>query len=270
MAGQSLPRAELTERGVLGDRVWALRDEASGGFRCGKRYSPLMSMKARLDAEPTQQAPSPQATIQLPDGRTVTTGDSGVNERLSEALGAEVSLWPLLPASDTAHYRRRPPPPGTDVEAYLREVFARTDDEPLPDLSSFPQTLSTYESPPGTYFDAFALLLVTEASLAALSAASAAAVFDVRRFRPNVVLSTPAHGFVENGWAGRTARLGQARLRFEMACPRCVMTTHPVDELPRDPGIMRTLVRENDGNLGIYANVVKAGVVTVGDRLIFD
>ena len=42
------------------------------------------------------------------------------------------------------------------------------------------------------------------------------------------------------------------------------MTTLPFDDLPKDPQIMRTLVRECDHNLGVYASVVASGEIAVG------
>jgi uncharacterized protein YcbX len=90
----------------------------------------------------------------------------------------------------------------------------------------------------------------------------------VRRFRPNVVLDqTPEQPFPELAWAGRRVRLGAAVLRLTIRCMRCVMTTHGFADLPRDPGVMRALVRATDGHLGVYASVESPGRVRRGDVL---
>lgn len=259
--------AKLTELGIPGDRCWTLKDEERGGIKGGKRFPGLMGMSAVLTTEPDPANPSPAAEVTLADGTQLNSNDPNINAMLSDAVGAPVSLWPLLPKDQLDHYRRLPPEPGVDQEAAMREVFARTADEPLPDLASFPAELFTYESPPGTYFDAFPLLLMSAASLASMSEARADSNFDVRRFRPNIVVDTPDQGFPEDQWAGKTGRLGGAILKFEMACPRCVMTTHGFDELAKDPGIMRALVQANNGNLGIYASIVETGQINVGDTL---
>jgi MOSC domain-containing protein len=270
MGGHPLTGISLTPQGIPGDRCWTLKDETRGGIKGGKRFPAIMNMSAALQAEPSQAQPSPTATITLADGTQVTSGDSDINAVLSSAIGAPVSLWPLLPKDQLDHYRRSPPDPGTDPEEALREVFARTADEPLPDLANFPAELFTYESPPGTYFDAFPLLIMSTSSLASMQAHRSQSNFDVQRFRPNILVSGAGAGFPEDLWAGRTGRLGDAVLKFEMACPRCVMTTHPVGQLPKDPGIMRALVQANGGNLGIYASVVTPGAIHVGDQLHLD
>lgn len=123
--------------------------------------------------------------------------------------------------------------------------------------------------PAGDFFDAFPLLIVTRSSLAALDAGAAEmgidSCFDVRRFRPNVLLDVDDEGFVENAWEGRTLRIGGAEVAVKMPCRRCIMTTHGFADLPRDPKVMRTLVRHNGGNLGVYGSVVHGGRVRVGD-----
>ena len=66
----------------------------------------------------------------------------------------------------------------------MREAFGRTLDEPLPDLSMVPAELFEFTSPPGTYFDAFPLHLLTTTSLITMARLNPAAAWDVRRFRP--------------------------------------------------------------------------------------
>jgi hypothetical protein len=47
--------------------------------------------------------------------------------------------------------------------------------------------------------------------------------FDARRFRMNVIVDTPARGFVENAWVGRTLAIGhEVRLGVALPDPRCV------------------------------------------------
>lgn len=265
MGGGSVSSVELGEWGIPGDRAWAVKDEKRGNIKAGKRFPQLMAMNANFISEPGEES-SPAVTITLPDDQQVRSDDPDINARLSEAIGSPVSLWPLLPKDELEHYRRTPPPPGTDMEAANRELFARTPDEPLPDLSGFPKALFEYESPPGTYFDAFPLLLMTTGSIKAMKAQTAGSNYDMRRFRPNLVIDM-ADDFAENHWVGQEMKLGTAVIKIEMACPRCVMTTHGFRDLPKDPSVMRELVKHNDGNLGVYCNVTTPGKVSVGDVL---
>jgi uncharacterized protein YcbX len=267
MGGERLGNVELAERGLPGDRAWAVRDEVRGGIRGAKKIPALMRLASRYAKEPAAAGSSP-AEILLPDGSTIETGSSDVNERLSDALDHAVSLWPLLPADALDHYRRGAPA-HEDMEQELRGIFGREPDEPLPDLSVFPPEILEFESPPGTYFDAFPLLLMTEGSLRSMQERAPDSVFDVRRFRPNFVIADEGSSaaFPEFEWAGRRLRIGGAVVEATVECPRCVMTTHGFDDLPKDPGVMRALVREVGGQLGLYAKVVEPGRVAVGDPI---
>lgn len=264
MMGERLEALEFGDAGAAGDRAWAVRDEVDGGIRGAKKIAALMRCAARYPETPPP-GPSRPATITLPDGSTVDSAADEVHERLSAALGHRVTLWPLLPAEMLEHYRRGAPT-HADLETALRAMFGRTADEPLPDLSRFPSELAEFESPPGTYFDALPVLLMTTSALERLQQRAPESRFDVRRFRPNLLIDTAdAPAGVERDWIGRSLRIGELELAVEMACPRCIMTTHPFDDLPKDPRIMRTLVRENDGDLGVYCRVTRPGTVRAGD-----
>ena len=267
MMGESLQGASLIENGIPGDRAWAVRDEVRGGIRGGKKLPGLMRLSASYPEEPTGTLSS-TAEITLSDGSTASTRDEDINAKLSAELSHEVTLWPLMPTEMLDHYRRGAPD-HEDFEQEMREMFARTPDEPLPDITLFPPELLEYESPPGTYFDAFPLLIMTRKTLDTMQSRQSDSRFDVRRFRPNFLIEDTGSGddFPEQAWAGRRLKLGSAILKAEMVCPRCAMTTHGFDDLPKDPTIMRALVRENGGNLGLYASVEEPGSVTIGDRI---
>jgi uncharacterized protein YcbX len=268
MGGERLQAVPVTAQGLPGDRAWAVRDEVRGGIRGAKKIPGLMRCKARYPRPPTQT--SDLAEITLPDGSRLTTHDHDASRRISDAVGQPVTLWPLQPRDQVEHYRRGAPT-HTDVSTELRALFGLLPDEPLPDLSVFPREVLVFETPPGTYFDAFPLLLMTDASLRALQARAPQSVIDVRRFRPNFMITTPPweEGFVETAWLGRKLRVGGATLEVTIACPRCVMITHGFEDLPRDPSIMRTLVREAAQKLGVYARVTEPGAVAVGDIVEF-
>ena len=212
---------------------------------------------------------SSTAEIQLPDGTEIATSDADINERISAAVSHEVSLWPLLPEDAREHYVRGAPD-HEDMEQELREMFGRNPDEPLPDLGKFPPELFQYESPPGTYFDAYPLLVVSQQSLDEMSRRAEGSLFDVRRFRPNIVVDLPEVDapFPEAVLEGKQLRVGGVVLQTTIACPRCVMTTHGFEDLPKDPRIMRALVKNAEGNLGLYAEVSEPGKISVGDELL--
>ena len=91
--------------------------------------------------------------------------------------------------------------------------------------------------------------------------------FDVARFRPNLIIEVDGEGFVEERWVGATIAIGTARLEVVKPTSRCVMTTRAQVGMPRDLDILKTINRVNDGNLGVLANVVGEGTVSVGDAI---
>lgn len=267
MAGERLERAEVDAGGIPGDRGWAVRDEVRGGIRGAKKIAGLMRCGARYLEPPTRESVgAPEIT--LPDGSKLRANAPDAAERVSRAVDAKVTLWPLLPADALDHYRRGAPD-HADVLTELRSIFGRTPDEPLPDLSRFPREIMRYESPPGTYFDAYPLLVLTTATLATLAADAPASRVDVRRFRPNFVIETAPEleGYVDADWAGRRLRIGGLEIEATLACPRCVMVTHPFADLPKDPALLRAIVREANQNVGLYARPTSSAEVALGDEV---
>lgn len=268
MAGERLSRALVVERnGLVGDRGWALRDERAGEIRGAKKLPALMRCRARYLAEPTADS-VPSVEITTPDGAVLRSGERATEEALSRLLGRPVTLWPLQPASALDHYRRGGPD-NPDRLVELTQILGLEEGDPFPALVGLPPEIIEYVSVPGTYFDEFPILLVTTSTLRTLAGHNPAARFDVRRFRPNLLVDTgpDATGYVEQEWRGRHLRAGGLLLRVETACVRCVMTTHAQDDLPKDPSVLRTVVRDAGHKVGVYASVVSAGEVAVGDEL---
>ena len=267
MMGEKIEETQVTSNGVLGDRVWAVRDEVRGGIRGAKKIPQLMQLSAASVSEPKEQGSEP-AAVTLADGKVIRTDDKNINVRLSQALNHEVTIWPIMPKEQLDHYRRGAPD-SDDLETELRQVFGRTPGEPLPDLSIFPPEILEYESPPGTYFDAFPLLILSKKSLEAMNQRQPASRFDQKRFRPNLLIEDfdSVDDFPEQAWEGFRLKVGSAVLKAEVVCPRCVVTTHGFEKLPKDPSIMRGLVKENNGNLGLYASVEKPGKISEGDTI---
>ncbi len=287
MAGEELQVCDVGSKGIPGDRGWAVRDETSGEITNGKRIPLLMQCSATYRAAPASGV-NTEADIVLSDGTVTATDDADVHLHLSRVFGKQVTLWPVQPASATEFYRRagasariagrltrfssfRSLLPtltsfGT-MNRQMREMFSREEGEPIPDLSKMPQEVLEFTSPLGTYFDAYPINLLTTASLKKMAQLNPSAIWDVRRFRPNFLVETSEEieGLVEAGWAGSVLRIGKVELRLEIPCARCGMTTHAQKDLPKDPSILRTVVKEGNQNMGIYANVISSGRVNVGD-----
>jgi uncharacterized protein YcbX len=287
MRGERLDHCPVGMTGLFGDRGWAVRDDIAGEIRGARHFSPLLQCAARY-REPPGEAPLPPVDITLPDGIDVGSDAPEVHARLSALVEHPVSLWPLQPASHTAHYRRayagarvmgqlsrsrlfrkilRRILPYTSWEASARALLGREPGEPLPDFSRFPAALFEFTSPPGTYVDAFPLHLLTTASLRTMARLNPASTWDVRRFRPNLLIATDdsLEGLVEAGWSSRTLRMGELAVLCEMPTARCRMAIQAQADLPNDPTILRTIVREAGQELGIYASVIQPGRVAVGD-----
>ncbi len=85
--------------------------------------------------------------------------------------------------------------------------------------------------------------------------------WDLRRFRTNVVVD----GGGEDGFVGRSLRIGSVEAEVVKQIDRCVMTTRPQPGVERDLDVLRTINRDRAGNLAVGAKVTKPGVISLGD-----
>jgi uncharacterized protein YcbX len=111
------------------------------------------------------------------------------------------------------------------------------------------------------------LHLLTDSSLRQMKRMYPVGDFDVRRFRPNILVTVEdgLSGYAEEAWIGKDLDLGEVRLRIKEANVRCRMTTMKQAGIREDVGILQTIKRENSNNLGVMCTVLGEGVVRVGD-----
>jgi len=247
MMGEELNASVVTERGLLGDRAFALVDRETGKVVSAKeprKWARMFEFRSAYVTSPGGNG-LPPVRITLPDGTSATSDLSNVNEILSREMGREVALAASAPEAPS-------------LEEYWPDI------EGL----AFREVVTDEAMPAGTFFDLAVVHVLTTATIDRLRELYPDGRFEVRRFRPNVVVAAEERGFVENDWIGRTLALGdEVRLEVTGPCPRCVMTTLPQYDLPKDPGILRAAAKNNEANVGVYASVVRGGTARRGDRV---
>ena len=119
-------------------------------------------------------------------------------------------------------------------------------------------------------FDTFPLSLVSTRTLARLSD-SVGVPLDVQRFRPNILVEAADAGeFPEDDWVGHVLRVGAMRMRVDKRDGRCVVITiDPVTNV-RHPEVLRTVVRDREGCVGVYGSTVAPGRVAVNDPVFIE
>ena len=250
--GEELNTSEVTTGGLLGDRGFALVDASNGKVVSAKnprKWTKLFEMRATFVESPRIGAKLPAVRIMLPDGTLVSSEQANVNQILSQGIGREVVLQSVAPQAPT-----------------LEEYW--------PDIQELDRrdVVTDEAMPSKTFFDCSSVHVLTTATIDQLRKAYAQGRFEVRRFRPNIVVAPASgeSGFVENAWVGHTVAIGeQVRLRVTGPCPRCVMTTLPQGDLPQDAGILRTAAQQNQAHVGVYASVIQAGTIQRGDSVLF-
>jgi uncharacterized protein len=254
MMGEELNSSDITDRGLLGDRRFAVVDRATGkigGAKNPRKWGNFFDFRAAYAEPPRVGAMLPTVRITLPDGTGVTTGRGDLDQVLSRAFGREVTLEEARSGATPQH-------------ALAEEYW--------PDMVGLDHrdTVTDFALPAGTFFDAAVVHLLTTATIDRLRALYPQGRFEARRFRPNIVLSTSGEdpGFVEDGWVGRTLAVnGKVRLAITKPCQRCVMVTLPQADLPKDAGILRTAAQHNEVNVGVYASVISGGTIRRGDAV---
>src|SRR5829696_2620779 len=248
MMGEELNASEVTDRGLLGDRSLALVDTETPKIvsaKNPKKWPTMFEFRAAFVTPPEVGSQLPPVRVTRPDGMSVASDDPRFTELMSSALGRPVTLATAAPSQPS-------------LEEYWPDMAELAHQETVTDESM----------PAGTFFDLATIHLLTTATIDRLRQLYPEGRFEVRRFRPNIVVQSAGGDaeFMESNWVGQQLRLGdQVVLIITDHCPRCVMTTLPQGDLPKDSGILRTAARHNDVHVGVYAEVRRAGTVRRGD-----
>jgi uncharacterized protein YcbX len=240
MMGEELNSTVVGPKGLVGDRLFAMSNPATGKIASAKnpsKWPSLFAFRASYTAPLDGPGQIPSVMITTPDGTTVMSQDANVETVLSTALGKPVKF---------------------------------TLEEYWPDIEGLPKRdeVTDEAMPSETFFDLAIVHILTTATLDALRKHYPEGRAEVRRFRPNIVITTDPSitGFAEEAWIGKVLAIGdQVKFKITGPCPRCVMTTLAQGDLPKDAGILKTALKHNQAHVGIYASVLQGGKIRRGD-----
>jgi uncharacterized protein YcbX len=238
MQGEQVHEAAVSPDGLEGDRQYAVCDAATGRLLSAKSVADLLLASARFE--------NGEVLVTLPDGLEVAAaGDDRTDAALSAWLGREVRLQERATVGSTS-YEMTFDPPNDDAE------------------------LVQIPTPPHRLFDLATLHLLSTTSLERLEHLAPGHQWDVRRFRPNLLVDSAeaeAEGFVDEEWVGRRLVVGSATLEVQLKTVRCAMPLREQPGLARDVGIYKALDETCANHLGVYVEVQSAGRVAVGDAV---
>ena len=182
MGGESLEEASILNGGILGDRAYALIDDSNGKVASAKhpaKWARLLKMGANYLRPPDSTSPPPPVQITLANGAEINSNEDKIDALLSEQLGRAVTLTRIRPESVSLER----------VDPLLKE-------ESIQDTGALMME--------GRFTDYAAIHLVTTATLSRLAELAPESNFDVKRFRPNLLIDTgdESNGFLENNWVG--------------------------------------------------------------------
>jgi uncharacterized protein len=171
MLGEELNSSHVTDRGLVGDRAYALVDDETGKVASAKnprKWEKLFDFRSSFIDIPQVSEGITPVRVTLPDGTHILSNqDEDIDHTLSKALGRDVRLMKA----------------NLDKPSY---------EEYWPDIDGLSQrNVVTDESmPPQTFFDIAVIHLLTTATINRLRELYPGGRSEVRRFRPNIVIES--------------------------------------------------------------------------------
>lgn len=230
--------AQLTAGGIPADRRFYLIDEDGGLFDAS-------DLGALMQVLPAYDPDTERLRLTFPDGSVV--------EDPADRLGGAIT---------TDFFGRM-------VEGHLVEGAV---DAALSTFAGRPIRLARVTRD-GDGQDVHPLTLVSSESVRDLGSRGDRSDLDARRFRINLEIEG-SEPYEEDSWDGELVRVGDATIRVRGQIPRCVVTTLAPETGEKDFGTLTQIARYRPriggrGGLpfGMYAEVVQAGRVRIGDRV---
>jgi uncharacterized protein len=257
MMGEELNSSYVTERGLVGDRTYAVVDKQTGKVASAKnprKWGKLFDFYSMFVDSPNNVNDIPPVRITFPNGSNIfSNNQEDINSSLSKVFDREVML---MKAS------------GFEKPGY---------EEYWPNIDGLAQreTVTDEAMPTKTFFDIAVIHILTTSTINRLRELYPKGRFEVRRFRPNIVVESAAskenkkNDFIENSWVGKKMTIGEDNvvLNITAPCTRCVMITLPQGDLPQDLGILSTVAKYNQVHVGVYASVERGGIIHRGDTV---
>ena len=245
--GISLQVAEISQRGIRGDRAFMVVDLA--GRFITQREQPRMALIrpiVREDGAITVTAPNmPEISIVADDTGRQYNVKIWSNTCIGVDQGDAIAAWFSTFLGMACRVVRMP-------EDYVRQVNPR---------------YATKEQDQVAFSDGYPFLLVNEASLADLNARMPEPL-PVNRFRPNIVVKSTLP-YVEDMW--RKICIGEVAFHIVKACERCPITTTDQATAVVDKEPLKTLATYRRAQKGVIfgQNLIHAheGIIRLGDTI---
>lgn len=242
VAGVDRAEAVVEPAGLAGDRRWMLVDP-EGRFVTGRQLPELVRIHVRLE---------PDGGLRLPDGHRVAPTASGA--------ARQVTIW-------------RDPVAALEPDPAASAWFSQRLGRALRLVCGDPAAPRAVQGPGArdgdvvSFADGYPVLLISEASLADLSARVGRPV-EMARFRPNLIVSGGT-AYQEDDWTA--VEIGGLRFDVAKTCTRCVFTTVDPETGERSAdgeplATLKSYRRRGDGVIfGMNLIPRGSGSVRVGD-----
>jgi len=262
MAGEQIESCEVGPGGLAGDRIWAVVDVLRKEIQSCKFRPQLLGCTATS----REESSASQVDIELPCGEVLRTDDLEIHARLSELVGKESTLEALRSVAAESFFRRYQAG-SRDWLDELKETFSREPGEPLPDFTDFPKQAQDFVTVPGSFFLVSTFHIITSGTMQHMKRLLPDSDWDIRRFRPNIVIETSEEGLVEQGWIGKQLTISELPVDCTGTAVRCGAVTRAQVGIPPDKCMLRTIVKDAEQNLGIYGKILEEGTISVGDKV---